>query len=105
VRIEFLFGKKEARNGPMDGKARFIGLVFSCRGRDRYQGMKRRSSFVVEGLAQLKVRMLLRLGLRWLDRSGPDASGSAFLKEAADIALMKPLWDWRERGRKKKREE
>ena len=52
--------------------ARFISLVFSCRGRDHYQGMKRGPSFVVEGLARLKVRMLLRLrllrlGLHWLD--------------------------------------
>jgi hypothetical protein len=31
--------------------------------------------------------------------SGPDASGSAHLKEAADIALMKPLWDSRDNSR------
>ena len=33
---------------------------------------------------------------------GPDASGSASPNEAAEVALMKPLWDWREREGKKR---
>ena len=43
--------------------ARFISLVFSCRGRDRYQGMKRGSSFVVE----VEDKDVVEVGLGWLD--------------------------------------